>query len=84
MNTTEFSGLEIFKRELLEKKLEIMNKSKNLEDALQNPIKYSHIRFREDQEEMIQEWYIPRAMELLLIDKETAEKEYSWFRISNF
>jgi hypothetical protein len=83
MKTSELTGTEILKREVMAKKLEIFNKLDCLDEALNHPQKYSHIRLREDQYPLIEEWYVARAMDLLGIDKESAEKEYSWFILEN-
>jgi hypothetical protein len=76
------SDLLILKREALTKKLEIVNKLEYLEDALKNPQKYSHIKLSEDQLLLIEEWFVSRATDLLG-NKESAEKEYSWFVMEN-
>jgi hypothetical protein len=76
------SDLLILKREALTKKLEIVNKLEYLEDALKNPQKYLHIKLSEDQHPLIEEWFISRATSLLG-DRESAEKEYSWFIMEN-
>jgi hypothetical protein len=80
MNT----GREILNREALEKKFEITNNLEILDEALENPTKYSHIKLEEEHEPLIGEWYVQRAIELLDMKREEAEVEYSWFYIANF
>jgi hypothetical protein len=81
MNT---AGREILNREALQKKLEITNNLEYLEEAIKSPIKYSHIKLKEEHQSQIEDWYVQRAMDLLEIKREEAEIEYSWFQFANY